>query len=110
MKIKTAFRGDKALVDQKVLILAPPPMKLHSNLQVQLDRVCSLLVHDFQSGTAHVVPQLLAELKSGGYKIVHLRSRAEIRTLPQYDEELQKNQRLPTVSQRPTSNVVRDIQ
>jgi peptidoglycan/xylan/chitin deacetylase (PgdA/CDA1 family) len=69
-----------------------------------------VLMHDFQSGTAHAVPQLLAELKSGGYKIVHLRSRAEIRTLPQYDEELQKNQRLPTVSQRPTSNVVRDIQ
>ena len=69
-----------------------------------------VLMHDFQSGTAHAVPQLLAELKSGGYKIVHLRSRAEIRTLPQYDEELQKNQRLPTVSQRPTSNIVRDIQ
>jgi peptidoglycan/xylan/chitin deacetylase (PgdA/CDA1 family) len=69
-----------------------------------------VLMHDFQSGTAHAVPQLLAELKSGGYKIVHLRSRVEIRTLPQYDEELQKNQRLPTVSQRPTSIVVRDIQ
>ncbi len=68
-----------------------------------------VLMHDFQSGTAHAVPQLLAELKSGGYKIVHLRSRAEIKTLPKYDEELQQNQKLPTVSQRPTSDVVRDI-
>jgi peptidoglycan/xylan/chitin deacetylase (PgdA/CDA1 family) len=69
-----------------------------------------VLMHDFQSGTSHAVPQLLAELKSGGYKIVHMRPLSEIKTLPQYDEELQKNQRLPTVSQQPTSNIVRDIQ
>jgi hypothetical protein len=49
-------------------------------------------------------------LKAGGYKIVHLRSRAEIKTLPQYDEELQKSQKLSTVSQRPTLSIVRDIQ
>jgi peptidoglycan/xylan/chitin deacetylase (PgdA/CDA1 family) len=69
-----------------------------------------VLMHDFQSGTSHAVPQLLAELKAGGYKIVHLRSRAEIKTLPKYDEELQIHQKLPTVSQRPTSDIIRDIQ
>jgi peptidoglycan/xylan/chitin deacetylase (PgdA/CDA1 family) len=69
-----------------------------------------VLMHDFQSGTSHAVPQLLTELKSGGYRIVHLRSRAEIKTLPKYDEELQKHQKLPTVSQRPTSDIIRDIQ
>ena len=49
-----------------------------------------VLMHDFQTGTSHAVPQLLAELKAGGYKIVHFKSRAAIRTLPQYDEELHK--------------------
>jgi len=32
-----------------------------------------VLMHDFQKGTAHAAPQLLAELKAGGYKIVHMR-------------------------------------
>ena len=55
------------------------------------------------------MPQLLAELKAGGYKIVHMKREArDDVTLPQYDEELAKESKLPTVSQRPTSSVVRD--
>ena len=69
-----------------------------------------VLMHDFQTGTSHAVPQLLAELKAGGYKIVHLKSRMPIQTLPEFDQGLQKDQKLPTVSQRPTSSIVRDIQ
>jgi peptidoglycan/xylan/chitin deacetylase (PgdA/CDA1 family) len=69
-----------------------------------------VLMHDFQTGTSHAVPQLLTELKTGGYKIVHIKSRAAVATLPRYDEELQRDQKLPTVSQRPTSSVVRDVQ
>lgn len=69
-----------------------------------------VLMHDFQTGTSHAVPQLLAELKAGGYKIVHLKSRTAIQTLPEFDEGLRSEQKLPTVSQRPTSSIVRDIQ
>jgi hypothetical protein len=47
--------------------------------------------------------------KAGGYKIVHLKSRTPVATLPQYDEEIQKDRKLSTVSQRPTSTVVRDV-
>ena len=54
------------------------------------------------------MPQLLAELKAGGYKIVHMRRASTVTSLPQYDEELKKDAKLPTVSQRPTSSVVRD--
>lgn len=68
-----------------------------------------VLMHDFQSGTAHAVPQLLAELKAGGYKVVHMRPKFAVTTLPQYDEELAKEARLPTVSQRPTSSVVKTV-
>jgi len=69
-----------------------------------------VLMHDFQQGTAHAAPQLLAELKAGGYKIVHMRASNTITTLPQYDEELAKDtSRLPTVSTRPTSSVVKTV-
>jgi peptidoglycan/xylan/chitin deacetylase (PgdA/CDA1 family) len=68
-----------------------------------------VLMHDFQHATALAVPKLLAELKAGGYKVVHMKARDQVRTLPQYDEEIRKDQKLPTVSQRPTSSVVRTV-
>jgi len=68
-----------------------------------------VLMHDFQQGTSHAVPQLLTELKAGGYKIVHMRPSSAVATLPQYDEELAKESKLPTVSQRPTSSVVKTV-
>ena len=69
-----------------------------------------VLMHDFQTGTSHAVPQILTQLKAGGYTIVHLKSRTPVTTLAQYDEGLQQDQKLPTVSQRPTSSIVRDVQ
>ena len=69
-----------------------------------------VLMHDFQKATSEAVPQLLAELKAGGYKIVHMKPRTAVSSLPQYDEELMKEAKLPTVSQRPVSSVVRDIE
>ena len=69
-----------------------------------------VLMHDFQSATSQALPQLLAELKAGGYKIVHMKSRTPVRTLPQYDVELQKDQKLTTVNQRPTTSIVREVQ
>jgi peptidoglycan/xylan/chitin deacetylase (PgdA/CDA1 family) len=68
-----------------------------------------VLMHDFQAGTAQAVPQLLAELKANGFKIVHMRPKFAVTTLPQYDEELAKETKLPTVSQRPTSSVVKSV-
>src|SRR6478672_11044544 len=69
-----------------------------------------VLMHDFQKATSEAVPQLLAELKAGGYKIVHMKARGTVTSLPQYDEELAKESKLPTVSQRPVSSVVRDVE
>lgn len=69
-----------------------------------------VLLHDFQAGTSHALPHLLADLKAGGYKIVHLKSRSPVTTLTQYDEELHGKQKLSTISQRPTSSIMRDVQ
>ena len=68
-----------------------------------------VLMHDFQQSTAHAVGDLLAQLKAGGYKIVHMKTKDSIATIKQYDDMLIKEQKLPTVSQRPTSSVVRSV-
>ncbi len=68
-----------------------------------------VLMHDFQSSTAHAIPDLLARLKAGGYKIVHMRAAAPVNSLAQYDELIKKEAKLPTVSSRPTSSVVRTV-
>jgi 3-dehydroquinate dehydratase len=69
-----------------------------------------VLMHDFQHATANAVPDLMAQLKANGYKIVHMKARDVVTSLKQYDEEMHKDQKLPTVSQRPTSSVVRTVQ
>ena len=69
-----------------------------------------VLMHDFQSATAQAVPELLAQLKAGGYKIVHMKAAATVATLPQHDELMIKEQKLPTVSTRPTSSIVRTVE
>jgi peptidoglycan/xylan/chitin deacetylase (PgdA/CDA1 family) len=68
-----------------------------------------VLMHDFQQATSHAVADLLAQLKAGGYKIVHMKTKDSLATLKQYDDMLIKEQKLPTVSQRPTSSVVRSV-
>jgi peptidoglycan/xylan/chitin deacetylase (PgdA/CDA1 family) len=69
-----------------------------------------VLMHDFQTATSQAVPDLLAQLKAGGYKIVHMRAKDPVKTLAEYDEAVRKEQKLPTVSSRPTSTVVRTVE
>jgi peptidoglycan/xylan/chitin deacetylase (PgdA/CDA1 family) len=69
-----------------------------------------ILMHDFQKVTAEAVPQLLKQLKDGGYQVVHMTGKTPVKSLPEYDELLKKEIKLPTVSDRPTSSVVRTIE
>jgi peptidoglycan/xylan/chitin deacetylase (PgdA/CDA1 family) len=68
-----------------------------------------ILMHDFQKATAQALPEILAKLKAGGYKVVHMVPKDSLQTLPQYDAVVLKDQKLPTLDQRPTSSVVRTI-
>ncbi len=68
-----------------------------------------ILMHDFQRHTAEALPELLHRLKAEGYKVVAMRPKAPVQTLAQYDEELLKDVKLPTVSQRPVSSVVTTV-
>src|SRR5436305_2831802 len=68
-----------------------------------------ILMHDFHKETAALLPEILKRLKAEGYKVVAMRAKAPVKSLPQYDEQLMKEAKLPTLSQRPVSSVVTDV-
>ncbi len=68
-----------------------------------------VLMHDFQHGTAEAIGTLLDQLKLNGYKVVHMRAKTPLQSLPKYDEMVIKEQKLPTVSGRPTAEVVKTV-
>jgi len=68
-----------------------------------------ILMHDFQKHTAEALPELLKRLKAGGYKVVAMRAKAPVQTIAQYDEDVVKDLKLPTMSSRPVSSVVQTI-
>jgi len=68
-----------------------------------------ILMHDFQKHTAEALPELLHRLKAGGFKVVKMIAKAPVQTIAQYDDEILKDAKLPTVSSRPVSSVVQTI-
>jgi peptidoglycan/xylan/chitin deacetylase (PgdA/CDA1 family) len=70
-----------------------------------------ILMHDIQPHTAKAIPLLLAELKKGGYKVVHMKPAAELKTLAEYDAMIEKDVKgLPSPgSERATSSIVKTV-
>jgi len=68
-----------------------------------------VLMHDFQHATAEAAVDLLNELKAGGYKVVFMKPKFSVTTLPQYDDLLLKEMKTSGGDTRPTSSVVRTI-
>jgi peptidoglycan/xylan/chitin deacetylase (PgdA/CDA1 family) len=68
-----------------------------------------ILLHDFQKHTGEALPALLSRLKAGGYKIVQMKSKAPAQTLGQYDEEMLRSVKVPTISTRPVASVVQTV-
>jgi peptidoglycan/xylan/chitin deacetylase (PgdA/CDA1 family) len=69
-----------------------------------------ILMHDFQKHTTEALPELLKQMKEKGYKIVHMRPKYTIKSLPEYDELLKKEIKLPTVNNAPTDSIVKTVQ
>ena len=44
-----------------------------------------ILMHDLQKHTAIALPTLLRRLKAGGYKVVQMKAKEPVETLPEYD-------------------------
>ncbi|WP_373011735.1 polysaccharide deacetylase family protein, partial [Bradyrhizobium sp.] len=68
-----------------------------------------ILMHDFQKHTAEALPTLLTQLKAGGFKVVAMRAKFPATVLPQYEQDLAKDVKLPTVSSRPVNSVVTTV-
>jgi peptidoglycan/xylan/chitin deacetylase (PgdA/CDA1 family) len=68
-----------------------------------------ILMHDFQKHTAEALPSLLRRLKAGGYKVVQMKAKAPLQTLPEYDEAVLKEFKLPLASARSVSSVVQTV-
>ncbi len=68
-----------------------------------------VLMHDFQHATAEALPELLRQLKAGGFKIVHMVPKAPVATVAKYDEMVRTQDKLSVNNTRPESAVVRTI-
>ena len=70
-----------------------------------------ILMHDIQPHTAKAMPALLAALKAGGYKVVQMKAKEDLKTLAEYDKMIEKDVKgLPAAgSERPMSSVVRTV-
>jgi peptidoglycan/xylan/chitin deacetylase (PgdA/CDA1 family) len=90
---------------------ASKPEKVIDTVMKKLDKLGKgiILMHDFQKHTAEALPELLNRLKAGGFKVVAMRAKAPVSTLPEYDQELLKDVKLPTVSTRPVNSVVTTV-
>ncbi len=90
---------------------ASTAQKIVNTIMTKLDKLGKgiVLMHDFQKHTAEALPELMNWLKAGGYKIVQVKAKTPIKTIAQYDEEIVKSLKLPTVSTRPLSSVVQTI-
>jgi peptidoglycan/xylan/chitin deacetylase (PgdA/CDA1 family) len=85
--------------------------KVVTTVMTKLDKLGKgiILMHDFQKHTAEALPTLLRRLKAGGYKVVQMKAKTTYQTLPEYDEAVAKELKLPTVAARPVSSVVQTV-
>jgi peptidoglycan/xylan/chitin deacetylase (PgdA/CDA1 family) len=68
-----------------------------------------ILMHDFQKVTSIALPQILGQLQKNGFKVVHMVPKTQLTTLPEFDEAVLKENKLQTLSNRPTDSVVKTI-
>jgi peptidoglycan/xylan/chitin deacetylase (PgdA/CDA1 family) len=87
------------------------PEQVVNTVMTKLDKQGKgiILMHDFQKHTAEALPELLRRLKAGGYKVVFMKPKAPLQSLPEYDEALIKDLKLPTASARPVNTVVQTV-
>ena len=88
------------------------PEKIVDTVMTKLDKLGKgiILMHDFQKHTAEALPTLLQRLKAGGYKVVQMRAKTSLDSLPEYDEALLKQLKVPAASAaRPISSVVQTV-
>jgi len=69
-----------------------------------------LLMHDFQHGTAEAMPEILRQLKAGGYKLVHMVPKDPVTTIAKYDDMVRAQDKFSNANNtRPQTSVVKTI-
>jgi peptidoglycan/xylan/chitin deacetylase (PgdA/CDA1 family) len=68
-----------------------------------------VLMHDFQHATGEAMPELLRQLKTNGFKIVHLVPRTPVNTIAKYDDMVRQQDKLSANNTRPANTVFRTI-
>jgi peptidoglycan/xylan/chitin deacetylase (PgdA/CDA1 family) len=69
-----------------------------------------ILMHDFQQATAHAAPELLKQLKAGGYKVVQITGKTPVEPLKEYTEAVLKEMGGGLDEARPMSSVIKSIE
>jgi peptidoglycan/xylan/chitin deacetylase (PgdA/CDA1 family) len=87
------------------------PDQVIQNVMTKLDKQGKgvILMHDLQKHTAAALPTLLRRLKAGGYKVVQMKAKAPVETLPEYDAMMVKDLKTPAVSSKAISSVVQTV-
>jgi peptidoglycan/xylan/chitin deacetylase (PgdA/CDA1 family) len=83
-----------------------------NNVMTKLDKEHKgiILMHDLQKHTAQALPTLLRKLKAGGYKVVAMKAKTQLETLPEYDAMMVKKEKMPTAAAgRPISSVIQTV-
>jgi peptidoglycan/xylan/chitin deacetylase (PgdA/CDA1 family) len=68
-----------------------------------------VLMHDFQHATSEAVPELLKQMKAGGYKIVQVVGKTPVEPLPEFKEAVLKEMGGGLDEARPMSSVIQTI-
>ena len=71
------------------------PSVMRRNVMSQLAKLRKgiILFHDIQPSTAAGLSALLKELRTNGYKVVHIVAKTPVATLPEYDANAEKEAR-----------------
>jgi peptidoglycan/xylan/chitin deacetylase (PgdA/CDA1 family) len=68
-----------------------------------------ILMHDFQHATAEALPEILKELKEGGYKVVQIVGKTPFEPLPEYKKIVLKEMGGGLANAKPMSSVIKTI-
>jgi peptidoglycan/xylan/chitin deacetylase (PgdA/CDA1 family) len=69
-----------------------------------------VLMHDVHAWTANAVHDILAQMKAGGYKVVQMKPKEPLVTLPEYDAMIMKEMNPVAANARPMGSVIRTVE
>jgi peptidoglycan/xylan/chitin deacetylase (PgdA/CDA1 family) len=69
-----------------------------------------ILMHDNHPWTANAVREILAQMKAGGYKVVQMKAKDPLVTLPEVDDVVMKEMNPAAASARPMNSVIRTVE